>query len=220
MPASRHRPSRTSHDQPPPADLVRRIDESRRRHARLLDRQDCRYHARRNRRRLGDDVAQPRLSRRHRHLRGALRRACLAAGPRGALPSGAVLGHHRRDDDARHDDGRLLRPLGRLRNTRAARPSSRRLLGISLFIWHRVEGTVSIRSITTPRAEWFYWITILFSQTLGTALGDWTADDDRGGLALGYEHAALIFGGALVIVAALYSGRACRGRRCSGPPSC
>ena len=78
------------------------------------------------------------------------------------------------------------------------------LLGISLFVWHRVEGTVSIRSITTPRAEWFYWVTILFSQTLGTALGDWTADTDRGGLALGFENAALIFSGALVIIAALY----------------
>lgn len=78
------------------------------------------------------------------------------------------------------------------------------LLLISLVVWHRVEGTVSIQSITTPRAEWFYWCTILFSQTLGTALGDWTAGKDRGGLGLGYEHAALIFGGALLVVAALY----------------
>ena len=79
------------------------------------------------------------------------------------------------------------------------------LLAASLLVWHRIEGTVSIRSITTPRAEWFYWITILFSQTLGTALGDWMADDDRGGLALGYEHSALIFGGALIVVAGLWS---------------
>ena len=78
------------------------------------------------------------------------------------------------------------------------------LLAASLFAWHRVEGTVSIRSITTPRAEWFYWVTILFSQTLGTALGDWTAGDDRGGLAVDYENAALIFGGLLVVIAALY----------------
>jgi uncharacterized membrane-anchored protein len=78
------------------------------------------------------------------------------------------------------------------------------LLAASLAAWHRVEGTVSVRSITTPRAEWFYWCTILFSQTLGTALGDWTADDDRGGLGLGYEHAALIFGAALVVVALLW----------------
>lgn len=78
------------------------------------------------------------------------------------------------------------------------------LLIASLLVWHRVEGTVSIASITQPRAEWFYWCTILFSQTLGTALGDWTAGDDRGGLGLGYEPAALIFGGALLVVAALY----------------
>ena len=78
------------------------------------------------------------------------------------------------------------------------------LLLMSLLVWHRVEGTVSIQSITAPRAEWFYWCTILFSQTLGTALGDWTAGDDRGGLGLGYEQAALIFGGALLVVAALY----------------
>ena len=78
------------------------------------------------------------------------------------------------------------------------------LLLASLFVWYRAEGTVSIASVNTPRAEWFYWCTILFSQTLGTALGDWTAGDDRGGLGLGYENAAMIFGGALVVVAALY----------------
>ncbi len=78
------------------------------------------------------------------------------------------------------------------------------LLVASLFVWHRVEGTVSIASVNTPRVEWFYWCTILFSQTLGTALGDWTAGDDRGGLGLGYENAALLFGGALVVVVGLY----------------
>jgi len=78
------------------------------------------------------------------------------------------------------------------------------LLALSLVTWHRVEGDVSVASVTRPRTEWFYWITILFSQTLGTALGDWTAGDDRGGLGLGYENAALIFGAALVVVAALY----------------
>lgn len=77
------------------------------------------------------------------------------------------------------------------------------LLLASLSVWHRVEGTVSIASVHKPRAEWFYWCTILFSQTLGTALGDWTAGDDRGGLGLGYENAALIFGAALGVVAAL-----------------
>jgi uncharacterized membrane-anchored protein len=87
-------------------------------------------------------------------------------------------------------------------------PGGVSLIGVllvgSLVTWHRVEGTVSVQSITAPRAEWFYWCTILFSQTLGTALGDWTAGDDRGGLGLGYEQASLIFGGALLVVAALY----------------
>jgi uncharacterized membrane-anchored protein len=74
----------------------------------------------------------------------------------------------------------------------------------SLWIWYRSEGTVSVDSIVTARAEWFYWITILFSQTLGTALGDWVAGDDRGGLGIGYEYGAMIFGAGLIIVAALY----------------
>ena len=78
------------------------------------------------------------------------------------------------------------------------------LLALSLGTWYWSQGTVSVESITTPKAEWFYWITILFSQTLGTALGDWSADPDRGGLALGFETAALIFAAGLAIVAAAY----------------
>jgi uncharacterized membrane-anchored protein len=78
------------------------------------------------------------------------------------------------------------------------------LLVISLATWHKSEGTVSFRSIVKPRVEWFYWCTILFSQTLGTALGDWLAGTDRGGLGLGYENGALVFGAGLAIVAALY----------------
>jgi uncharacterized membrane-anchored protein len=78
------------------------------------------------------------------------------------------------------------------------------LLVASLAVWYRQEGTVSVQSIVRPKAEWFYWITILFSQTLGTALGDWLAGDDRGGLGLGYERGALVFGAGLLIVAALY----------------
>ena len=78
------------------------------------------------------------------------------------------------------------------------------LLAASLAIWYWQEGTVSVQSILRPKAEWFYWCTILFSQTLGTALGDWMAGSDRGGLGLGYEHGAIIFGAALAVVAALY----------------
>jgi uncharacterized membrane-anchored protein len=78
------------------------------------------------------------------------------------------------------------------------------LLLLSLGVWYRSEGTVSVQSITTPKVEWFYWVTILFSQTLGTALGDWMAGTDRGGLGLGYEAGALIFGAGLLLVVALY----------------
>lgn len=78
------------------------------------------------------------------------------------------------------------------------------LLFGSLAVWYKTEGSVAVESVSTPRAEWFYWITILFSQTLGTALGDWAADKDLGGLGLGYEYGALIFGGGLVVVMVLY----------------
>jgi uncharacterized membrane-anchored protein len=78
------------------------------------------------------------------------------------------------------------------------------LLIASLAIWYWVEGTVSVQSIASPRVEWFYWSTILFSQTLGTALGDWVAGSDRGGFGLGYEYGAVIFGVGLAIIAALY----------------
>jgi uncharacterized membrane-anchored protein len=72
----------------------------------------------------------------------------------------------------------------------------------TLLIWRRTLGTVAVSSITTPAAEMFYWTTILFSQTLGTALGDWTADEE--GLGLGYQVASLVFAGGLAIVAMCY----------------
>ena len=78
------------------------------------------------------------------------------------------------------------------------------LLVASLAFWYWSEGTVSVQSIARTKVEWFYWVTILFSQTLGTALGDWMAGSDRGGLGLGYEVAALVFGAGLVVIAALY----------------
>ncbi len=75
------------------------------------------------------------------------------------------------------------------------------LLMISLFVWHRTLGTVSVASVSSPKAEMFYWVTIMFSQTLGTALGDWTADT----AGLGYTGAAVIFGALLAAVALAYS---------------
>ena len=73
------------------------------------------------------------------------------------------------------------------------------LVLMSLFSWHRALGTVDVNRIETARAETFYWITITFSQTLGTALGDWVADS-----ALGYSGAALLFGATLAVLATLY----------------
>lgn len=73
------------------------------------------------------------------------------------------------------------------------------LLG-SLFMWRRILGSVSVSTVSSPNAEMFYWITILFSQTLGTALGDWTADT----AGLGYTGAAFVFGALLILVVAAY----------------
>jgi uncharacterized membrane-anchored protein len=70
----------------------------------------------------------------------------------------------------------------------------------TLGLWHWSEGTVSVNTVSTPKVEAFYWATITFSQTLGTALGDWLADT-RG---FGYERGALVFTAALVAVVALY----------------
>jgi uncharacterized membrane-anchored protein len=70
---------------------------------------------------------------------------------------------------------------------------------LSLFSWYRTLGTVDVNTIVTAKAEIFYWITITFSQTLGTALGDWVADSGPG-----YAGGALIFGAALAVLVVLY----------------
>jgi uncharacterized membrane-anchored protein len=74
------------------------------------------------------------------------------------------------------------------------------LLMLSLLIWYRSEGSISVSTVSTPRVETFYWVAILFSQTLGTALGDWMADTNG----LGYEGGALVFGAGLILIAAAY----------------
>jgi uncharacterized membrane-anchored protein len=68
-----------------------------------------------------------------------------------------------------------------------------------LALWHRLEGSISVDTVNTPKVEAFYWAAITFSQTLGTALGDWVAD-----AGLGYEGGALLFGAGLTVVAAAY----------------
>ena len=74
------------------------------------------------------------------------------------------------------------------------------LLLASLLIWYKTLGSVSVDSLNTSKAEMFYWVTIMFSQTLGTALGDWTADT----AGLGYLGAAIIFGGLLAAIVVAY----------------
>lgn len=74
------------------------------------------------------------------------------------------------------------------------------LLIASLFVWHRSLGSVSIDTVNSPKAEMFYWVTIMFSQTLGTALGDWTADT----AGLGYVGGAIVFSSLLALIVAAY----------------
>jgi uncharacterized membrane-anchored protein len=76
------------------------------------------------------------------------------------------------------------------------------LVILSLVIWRLITGTIDIASVRTARSEVFYWVTIMFSQTLGTALGDYTASEE--GLGLGYLVSAALFIGMLVMVALAY----------------
>jgi uncharacterized membrane-anchored protein len=79
----------------------------------------------------------------------------------------------------------------------------------SLAVWRWSLGSVSVNTVTSRKVEAFYWMTIMFSQTLGTALGDWMADP-QSGFGLGYDGGAMVFGVALAIVAG-----ACRWTRAS-----
>jgi len=74
------------------------------------------------------------------------------------------------------------------------------LLMASLLTWYRALGSISVDSVSSPKSEMFYWVTIMFSQTLGTALGDWTADT----AGLGYSGSAIVFGTMLAAIAAAY----------------
>lgn len=74
------------------------------------------------------------------------------------------------------------------------------LLLATLGLWYRSLGSVSVEAITSRKAEAFYWATIMFSQTLGTALGDWMADSTG----LGYERGAIVFAAGLAVVAVAF----------------
>jgi uncharacterized membrane-anchored protein len=73
-------------------------------------------------------------------------------------------------------------------------------LMLTLATWYWSLGSISVATVNAPKVEAFYWVAITFSQTLGTALGDWTADDTG----LGYDGGALVFGAALAVIAGLY----------------
>ena len=70
----------------------------------------------------------------------------------------------------------------------------------SLLTWRCSTGSISVETVDTPKVEVFYWVTIMFSQTLGTALGDWVADTNQ----MGYLGAVAVFGGLLLVTALLY----------------
>src|SRR5437588_9660910 len=70
----------------------------------------------------------------------------------------------------------------------------------SLLIWRWSTGSISIETVSTPKVEVFYWVTIMFSETIGTALGDWVADTNE----MGYLGAAAVFGGLLLLTTILY----------------
>jgi uncharacterized membrane-anchored protein len=74
------------------------------------------------------------------------------------------------------------------------------LLIASLALWYWSAGSISVNTVSTPKIETFYWLAILFSQTLGTALGDWMADTNG----LGYEGGALVFAAGLALIAVAY----------------
>ena len=74
------------------------------------------------------------------------------------------------------------------------------LLMASLLIWYRSLGSIAVETVSSSKAEMFYWVTIMFSQTLGTALGDWTADT----AGLGYAGSAMIFSASLALIVAAY----------------
>ncbi len=70
----------------------------------------------------------------------------------------------------------------------------------SLLLWQRVLGSVAVETVSSPKSEMFYWMTIMFSQTLGTALGDWVADT----AGLGYGGGTVLFGAMLAVIAAAH----------------
>src|SRR5205085_1326915 len=167
--------------------------------ARLLGYQDPRDHARRDRRRHRQHDDGPWLSRRHRDLPDSAGRLGVRPDRCEEIPPVPLLGHHRRLDDGGHHHGGLCDPLAGHRICRRVCAAPRRGPRLARRLAFRDRLCLGRSHRKRPERDLLL-DPITLSQTLGTALGDWTADD--GGF--GYGGAALIFGAMLAVLAALY----------------
>jgi hypothetical protein len=168
-------------------------------HARLLDHQDICDDTWRGRRQCSDDADGLRLLDRLGHLRCRVDRAGRCANHRETILPIFILGSDCRHDAYRNGIGRFLRSLARNRLFRRFAVTLF-LVVATIAIWYWTLGSVAIQTVDSPKVEGFYWAAIMFSQTLGTALGDWIADDTG----LGYNSSALVIAGVLAIIAILY----------------
>ncbi len=125
--------------------------------------------------------------------------AGLGADPGAALQPVALLGDHRRIHHGGHHARGFRHPFARHRLSRRVAAAVRAGADLAVRRGTASTGTISVNTVADRRAETFYWITITFSQTLGTALGDWIADSG-----LGYGGGVLFFGAALLVLAVLY----------------
>ncbi len=181
---------------------------------RLLDYQGPRHHARRDRRRHRHDDLGLGLPRRNGPVRRGAHRPRRGADPVAPVQPDPVLGHHHRSTTFGTTMADFAdRSLGIGYTGGSALLLA--CLAAVLGLWYASERTIAVDTVSTPRVEAFYWAAITFSQTLGTALGDWLAD--TGGL--GYDGGALVFGAALWSSSSCITGRRSRGCCCSGQPS-
>ena len=160
---------------------------------------NSRYDARRDRRQRGHDVDGTGLRDRHDHLWRRIPVGGDRTDLRREFQPLPLLADDRRDDYRGHNDGRFRRPLARDRLCGRICASARAALRVARDL-ALGRGNSLVNTVATPRVEAFYWATILFSQTLGTALGDWMADTNG----LGFGGGAVVFGAALVAIAAAY----------------
>ena len=179
----------------------------------LLDHQDRGHDPRRDRWRYRHHDAELGLSRRYGDVPRAAASSLVHRADRcEAVPSFPLLGD--RSSPRPHSARRW--PILPTARSASATPAARCCCSVCScwcsVLWYWSEGTISVDTVSTPKVEAFYWAAITFSQTLGTALGDWIAD--TGGL--GYEGGALVFAAGLAVLAVCITGQTCRAFCCSG----